>query len=175
MIKKKTTTDFISDITKAFSILSKRKKLYLITFEGINTPHSRDLNFILTNKFFNTINSEVRNSFEYINYLFVIEYGGIISKEKVYDNFISNLGLHAHCVVNTSLSKEQIEYYINVIFRKKPNYKIQDITRSNTKDDLLNYLLKQTKNRLLTCDCYNYKINEEKVSHFVENPFYFPE
>lgn len=157
--KSKDTKDFIQDITNAYSILSKKKKLYMITLEGIYTPHTRDLGFQLTNKFFNSIHKDIRHSYEYINYLFIIEYGGIISKEKEFDNYIEDLGIHAHCIVNTSITKEHLEYYINSLFKSPPNYKIQDISKSDTKENLLNYLLKQSKSGLLTSESYNYKIN----------------
>lgn len=157
--KSKDTKDFIQDITKAYSILSKKKKLYMITLEGIPTTHTRDLGFQLTNKFFNSIHKDIRHSFEYINYLFIIEYGGIISKEKEFDNYIEDLGIHAHCIVNTSITKEHLEYYINTLFKSPPNYKIQDISKSDTKEKLLNYLLKQSKSGLLTPESYNYKIS----------------
>ena len=157
--KTKDNPDFITEITRVFNILSKREKLFMISIEGIPTPHIQDLNFQLTNKFFNTIHRNIKNTKEFINYLFIIEYGGIISKEKEFDNFINDLGIHTHCIVNTSLSKTELEYYINTCFKKIPDYKIQNISRSDTKEDLLNYLLKQNKNNLLTSDSYNYKIN----------------
>lgn len=178
--KDKNTNDYVSDITKAYNKLSQRKKLYFITMSGIPTNHIKDLNFKLTNNFFNnihsdiidlneqitekffhTINKDYKNSLEYLNYLFIIEYGGMISKEKESESFIRNMGLHCHCIVNTSLSKAQLEYYINTSFKRIPNYKIQDITKSNTKEDLLNYLLKQEKTGLLSKDNYNYKILNE--------------
>jgi len=156
--KSKNNPNFITDITRAFNILSKRDKLFLITLDGIHTPHIQDLNFQLTNKLFNSIHKDYNNTFEFINYLFIIEYGGIISKEKEFDVYIQDLGIHSHCLVNTSLSKEQLEFYINTSFKNAPDYKIQNISKSDTKEDLLNYLLKQNKTGLLTKDSYNYKI-----------------
>jgi hypothetical protein len=61
--------DYLPDITKAFTILSKKDKLYHITLKGIPTPHIRDLYFQLTNKLFNAIHRDYQNTFEYINYL----------------------------------------------------------------------------------------------------------
>lgn len=156
--KSKNPTDYISDITKAFTILSKKDKLYHVTLEGIPTKKIENLNFQLTNKLFNTIHKDYSNSYEYINYLFVLEYGGIISKEKVYDVEIKDLGIHSHCLVNTSLSTSQLEFYINTVFEKIPDCKIQNISNSTTKNGLLNYLLKQRATGLMTNECYNYKI-----------------
>jgi hypothetical protein len=82
----------------------------------------------------------------------------MISKSNVSDSFIRNPGLHTHCLVNTSLSKQQIEAYIATSFNKIPTYQIRDISNSTTKDDLLNYLLKQDETGLMTNDSYNYKI-----------------
>jgi hypothetical protein len=59
-----------------------------------------------------------------------------ISKEKVYNSFINDLGIHSHCLVNTSLSIQQLGYYINTCFKTIPDYKIQDISKSNTKEGL---------------------------------------
>ena len=156
--KSKDTTDYLSDITKAFTILSKKDKLYHITLDGIPTKKIENLNFQLTNKFFNKINKHHRNPYDHVNYLFVLEYGGIISKNKVHGSKINNLGIHAHCLVDTSLSKAQLEFYINTAFEKIPDYKIHNISKSTTKDGLLNYLLKQNVNGLMEKDSYNYKI-----------------
>jgi hypothetical protein len=156
--KSKDTTDYLSDITKAYTILSKRDKLYHITIEGIPTPHIQDLSFQLNYKLFNTIVKDYSKSFEYINYLFVVEYGGIISKKNVYDAKIKDLGIHSHCIVDTTLSIPQLEFYINTVFKVITNYKIQDISKSTTKDGLLNYLLKQDETGLMTKESYNYKI-----------------
>jgi hypothetical protein len=156
--KSKNTTDYVSDITKAFTILSKRNKLYHITLEGIPTPHIQDLSFQLTNNFFNRINKDHRNPYDHVNFLFVLEYGGIISKNKVYGSKINNLGIHAHCIVDTSLSQAQLEFYVNTAFERIPDYKIDNISNSTTKDGLLDYLLKQNVSGLMTISSYNYKI-----------------
>lgn len=158
LIRKSRTTNNITDITRAFNYLSPNKNLYYLTLTGIPTANTKDLNFQLTNKLFNTINNDNQNSFEYINYLFIIEYGGTISKSNVSSSPIRNLGLHAHCIINTSLSKSQLDFYISTVFKRIPNYKIQDISNSTTKAGLLNYLLKQSVTGLMTKDSYNYKI-----------------
>ena len=156
--KSKNTTDYLSDIIKAYTILSKKDKLYHITIEGIPTPHIQDLSFQLNYKLFNTIVKDHSKSYEYINYLFVVEYGGIISKGNVYNAEIKNLGIHSHCIVNTSLSIPQLKFYINTAFKVIPDCEIQDISKSTTKDGLLNYLLKQSVTGLMTKESYNYKI-----------------
>jgi hypothetical protein len=158
LIRKSKTTDCRTDITKAFQTLAQKENLYFITITGIITPHVKDLHFQLTNKLFNSIYKDYKKSFEYVNYLFVIEYGGMISKSNVSGSYIRDLGLHTHCLVNTSLSKQQLEVYINTSFKKVPTYKISDISKSTTKDDLLNYLLKQSDTGLMTKESYNYKI-----------------
>jgi len=164
LIKKNPNTpDFISDITRAYQILSKKESLYFITLTGIPTSHVEDLNFQLTNKLFNNIHKDYMNSSEYLNYLFIIEYGGIISKEQEYDNFIRNMGIHVHCLVNTSLSFPQLEFYIKNSFKRVPNCDFKNISKSSSKDELLNYLLKQNKTGLMTSDSYNYKINLNKL------------
>ncbi|WP_295794653.1 hypothetical protein [Mucilaginibacter sp.] len=156
--KSKNTTDYITDITKAFTILSNRKKLYHLTIDEVPTPHIQDFYFQLTNKLFNKINKDHRNPYEHVNYLFIMEYGGVISKREVYNSTIDNLGIHAHCLIDTSLTIPQIEFYLNTVFKTIPNYKLQDISKSDTKEGLLNYLLKQNHTGLMTADSYNYKI-----------------
>lgn len=160
LLKKSLTNDIVTDISKAFNLLSKKDKLYFITIEGISYPHIKDMNFELTNRLFNTIHKEYRNTFEFMNYLFIIEYGGVISKTKLFDTLIEDLGIHCHCLVNTSLTKIQLEYYINTSLKKVPNVDIQDISKSDTKEYLLNYFTKQNKSGLMTRDSYNYKITE---------------
>lgn len=160
--KNNKSPDYINDIAKAYNILSKREKLYFITLEGINTPHVRDLSFQLKNNLFKRIHDDTKffkDSSEYIDYLYIIEYGGIISKEKEFDTFIKDLGIHCHCIVNTSLSKALIISYIENSFKIAPDYKIQDISKSDTKEYLLDYLLKQNKTGLMTRESYNYKVN----------------
>lgn len=44
--KSKDTTNIVEDITKAFTILSKKETLYMITLDGIPTP--RPSRFILS-------------------------------------------------------------------------------------------------------------------------------
>jgi hypothetical protein len=158
LIRKSKTTDNTTDITRAYNNLSQDKNLFFITLTGVPTTNVKDLNFQLTNNLFNTINADYRSSYEYINYLFIIEYGGAISKSNVSNLFLRNLGLHAHCIVDTSLSQQQLDFYINTAFKKIPNYQIQDISQSTTKPALLNYLLKQNNTGLMTKDSYNYKI-----------------
>jgi len=68
------------------------------------------------------------------------------------------MGLHTHCLINTFLSIPQFEFYINTCFKNIPNYKIQDISKSDTKEGLLYYLLKQHNTGLMKSDNYNYKI-----------------
>jgi hypothetical protein len=156
--KSPNNTDYKSDIINAYTILSKKDKLYHITLEGISTPHIQDLYFQLTNKLFNTIHKDYKHTFEFLNYLFVIEYGGVISKKKLFDSYIQDLGIHAHCIINTSLTMDQINFYLNTCFKKIPDIKIQNISKGNEKEGLLNYLLKQDETGLMTSDSYNYKI-----------------
>lgn len=147
----------ITDILKAFNLLLTKKELYHITLTDLTVNHVQELNHILTNKFFNTIHKDYKESFEFINYLFIIEYGGVISKPSI--SIINDLGIHAHLLVNTSLPKGYVEFYINTCFNKIPNYRIDDISKNNNKEGLMNYLLKQhTYSNLLTKDSYNYKI-----------------
>ena len=149
--------NIITDITRAFDILFQKESLYHITITGIPVNHVKQLNHILTNNFFNTIHKDYRKTFEFINYLFIIEYGGAISKPSI--SIIDDLGIHAHLVLNTSLSKRQLEFYINTCFIKIPDYRIDDISGSDNKNGLMNYLLKQDLySKLLTEDNYNYKI-----------------
>lgn len=178
LLKKSNNLNPKTDITKAFNILSKRDKLYMLTLTGIPVSHIRDLNFQLTNNFFNTIHRKIKatneeltgklfekieedykTSFEHIDYLFVIEYGGLISKKNIDTTYIRNMGIHAHCIIDTSLSKDHLEFYVNTCFKRIPNLKMQNISKSNTKPELLDYLLKQEKNGLLTSGSYNYKIS----------------
>ena len=60
----------------------------------IKTSHVSDLNLQITNKFFNTIHKDAKNSFDFINYLFIIEYGGLLSKNEVSDLYIKHGTTH---------------------------------------------------------------------------------
>ena len=132
----------------------------------VEPHHIKDLQFLITNKLFNSIHKDYKNSFEHLDYLFVIEYGGIISKRNVFNTEIKDLGIHCHCLVNTTLPTNVLEHYINTCFKKIPNYKIDNISKSNTKEDLLKYFLKQSKSGFLNRESYNYKIVENRIDYF---------
>jgi hypothetical protein len=118
------------------------------------------LNFTLTNKLFNTIWKDYQKSLEIVNYLFVIEYPGAITK--TYKNYkaaqielelLQECEVHCHIVMNTTLSQEVIESYIYSTFNE-PNIKTIEITNNPKRENLINYFKKQ---QFLCDDSYNYK------------------
>jgi hypothetical protein len=159
----KTTDMAVNELIRIYDIwLSQKKyptsvnKTYHITVGETKAKHESDLHFILTNNLFNRINREIRNTLEHLNYIFVIEYPEIISQGFLIP---TNCNVHAHIVLNTSLNKETLEYYLHSTFGNDSHIKVDDTTKRNDKGEFINYLLKQTKeNKLLTDRSYNFKI-----------------
>jgi hypothetical protein len=114
------------------------------------------LRFNLTNKLFNKIHKDYKQTFEIVNYLYVIEYPTKVSMGNLIpDNCIP----HTHIILETTLPIDVIRNYIKTIFniKKKKDIYIENITKRNDKLNYVNYLTKQIN--ILTDDNYNYKIN----------------
>lgn len=158
--KYRTSNDVMNDMTYAFDLLTrqsdtiKNNKMLSITITDTIAKHEKDLQHLLTNKLFNRIHRDYKHTTEHINYLFVIEYPEVVSKGQYLPTKIDT---HTHIVVNTSIPKEIIEYYIN--YSTKGNVYIEDITKRLDRNNYINYLIKQGNNNLLTDDNYNYKID----------------
>jgi hypothetical protein len=153
----KTTQMIADDIRYSFNKLtSQNNPILSITINNTNCKTAKELRFNLTNRFFNKIYKDYIQSFEVLNYLFVIEYPTIVSM----GNYIPNsCNPHTHIILETTLQIEVIRNYIKTIFdikRKKDIY-IENITKRDDKLNYANYLTKQID--ILTDDNYNYKIN----------------
>jgi hypothetical protein len=157
----KTLEEIYLDLSKTYSkMLNNSGRFYFITITDTNSPHPKHLNFTLTNKLFNTIWNDYKKSFEFVNYLFVIEYPGAFTK--TYKNYkaaqlelelLKECEVHCHIVLNTTLSEEVIESYIYSTFNE-PNIKTIEITNNPKRENLINYFKKQ---QFLCDDAYNYK------------------
>ena len=164
----KTLEDIYLELSKVYSqMLTNGGRFYFITITDTNSPHPKDLNFTLTNKLFNSIWNDYKKSYEVVNYLFVIEYPGAITK--TYKNYkaaqielelLEDCKVHTHIVMNTTLTEEVIESYIYSTF-KSPNIKTIEITTNPKRENLINYFKKQ---EFLSDDSYNYKITLSQPS-----------
>lgn len=158
--KERTSEEVIRDMRYAFDILISQvdklqnNKMMAITITHTIAKHECDLKHLLTNKLFNTIHKDYKMTNEHINYLFVIEYPEVITKG---DYLPTNCGIHTHIVVNTSIPKETIEFYINQ--STKGDVYIEYITKRSDRDNFVNYMIKQGKRNYLTDKNYNYKID----------------
>ena len=136
--------------------------LYHITISKIEVKHAADLRHIITNKVFNSLNKQYKDENNFLNYLFVIEYEGALSKPISNNNKnITGRGEHAHIVISTSIPQHCIENKIKEVFNSKYDCLIQPISDRNDKENLINYILKQEK--LLSKENYNYKILLDKL------------
>ncbi len=152
------------DLSKSYKImLTNKGYFYFITITNTNSRTPKDLNFKLKNKLFNSIWRDYKSSFETINYLFVIEYPGAVSKNhnnitraQIELAVLNKFEVHTHIIINTTLSQETIEYYIQNTFYK-PNINIIEITNNPQRQNLINYFKKQ---KHISDDCYNYKITQ---------------
>ena len=151
----KTTQMIEDDIRYSFrKITSQNNPILSITINNTNCNTAKELRFNLTNRLFNKIYKDYKQSFEVVNYLFVIEYPTIVSMGNLIPKSCKP---HSHIILETTLSIEIVNTYIQNIFEiNKSDIYIEDITKRNDKNNYVNYLIKQ-KN-LLTTDNYNYKI-----------------
>lgn len=161
LIKKKntpkSTQTIVDDIIYSFNkITSQNTPIYAITITNTNCKTTEELRFHLTNKLFNRIHKDYKQSLEVLNYSFVIEYP---TKVSMGNQIPDNCEVHTHLILGTTISKEHIEYYIQTTFRN-PDILIEDITKRDDKMNYANYLIKQK--HLLTDDNYNYKIKLPK-------------
>lgn len=149
----KTAKMIADDIRYSFNKLtSQNNPILSITISNTNCKTAKELRFNLTNKLFNRIHKDYKQTPEKINYLFVIEYPTKIS----IGNLIPETCIpHTHIILETTIPETTIEYYIQTTFRNCDIY-IENITKRNDKMNYVNYLIKQ-KN-ILTNDNYNYKI-----------------
>jgi hypothetical protein len=147
----------IQDITRAFNyLISGAGLLYHITITDIPTKSPQHLKHTIKNGLLKKIWRAYKDIIPIpLNYLFVVEYGGIISYQLDYEK-INNLGLHVHLVLQTNLNKKYLDYYINKLL-KNSNYLIDRIDNNSHKKDLIGYITKQRE--LFTSDNYDYKIN----------------
>jgi hypothetical protein len=158
--KNRNSKEVMEDMRYAFDVLISQvnklqnNKMLSITITHTIAKHEKDLRHILTNGLFNTIHKDYKNSVEHINFLYVIEFPEVVSKGEYLP---TNIGIHTHMVVNTSIKKETIEYYINN--STKGDVYIEDITKRLDRDNYINYMIKQGKTNILTDDNYNYKID----------------
>ncbi|WP_166925027.1 hypothetical protein [Flavobacterium poyangense] len=150
----KTPQMIVDDIRYSFNkIISQNNPIYSITITNTGCKTTEELRFFLTNKLFNQINKDYKNSFEKLNYLFVIEYP---TKVSMGNQIPDNCEVHTHIVLETTISLQHLDHYIQTTF-KNPNIHIEDITKRDDKNNYVNYIIKQKD--LLTNNNYNYKIS----------------
>lgn len=158
--KFRNSKEVMEDMRYAFDVLISQvdklqnNKMLSITITHTRAKHEKDLRHILTNGLFNTIHKDYKKSVEHINYLYVIEFPEVVSKGEYLP---TNIGIHTHIVINTSIKKETIEYYINN--STEGDVYIEDITKRLDRNNYINYMIKQGKTNILTDDNYNYKID----------------
>ena len=162
ILKPNTNINIATDIRNAFAILIKKPMLYHITISQTKPKHAADLRHKLTNGVFNALNKQYKCLNFFLDYLFVIEYEGILSKDISFKNHkeFSGRGEHAHIVISTSIPQRNIENKIKEVFNSKYDCLIENISNRDDKENLVNYLLKQET--ILSKENYNYKISLDK-------------
>jgi hypothetical protein len=150
----KTTQMIANDIRYSFQKLtSQNNPILSITINNTDCKTAEELRFNLTNRLFNKIHKDYKQTPEIINYLFVIEYPTKVSMGNLIPESCKP---HTHIILETTLPKDIIEYYIQSTFRNVDVY-IENISKRDDKLNYANYLTKQIN--ILTDDNYNYKIN----------------
>ena len=150
----KTTQNIKNDIVYSFNkIISQKNPIYFITISNTDISSAEQLRFTLTNKIFNTIHNEYKNTFEVINFLYVIEYPEKVSRGNMMPE---NCEVHTHIILETTLIPQQIKYYIEINFLN-PDIDIIRVDNRNHKMNLIDYVHKQE--HILRNNTSNYKIN----------------
>ncbi len=150
----KTAQMIADDIKYSFQKLtSQNNPILSITINNTDCKTAEELRFNLTNRLFNKIHKDYKQTPEIINYLFVIEYPTKVSMGNLIPESCKP---HTHIILETTLPKNIIEFYIHSTFRNVDVY-IENITKRDDKLNYANYLIKQIN--ILTDYNYNYKIN----------------
>jgi hypothetical protein len=151
----KTTESILSDIVYGFNnLISQNHPIYNITINKTGCKTKEELRFYLTNKLFNKIKNDFKNSDEVINYFFMIEYP---TKVSMGNQIPETCEVHVHIVLGTTLTEQTIKKYILDTFQiQTDKVYIKDITQRDDKHNFVNYLTKQRN--YITTDSYNFKI-----------------
>ncbi len=166
----KTLFEAKNDIVYSFDYLiaknnlkTQNQTLYKIDLTNTKSKHIKHLNFDLKNKFF--VKLERENPTEILDYLFVIEYDGIISIGNQQIDEVDFCKVHSHIVVNTTLPIDLLINQFIAIFpvttfeidyrKNNCDVYIENISKRIDKENYINYLIKQD---YLNEYAYNYKI-----------------
>ena len=166
---RKSIADNMIEIENVYGILTKpylqprpHGRLYHIVISNTKSTSARDLTFRLTHHFFNRVHRELRKTNFYLNYLFVLEYPKAVSLPM---RRIESVDLHAHATINTNIPYLQLGKVLDNILNQRINYYIEDITDRADKENLVQYVTKQSRdNHFLTHDHFNYKIDHRTGS-----------
>ena len=146
------------------NIKTQNQTLYKIDLTNTKSKHTQQLHFDLKNKFF--VKLERENPAEILDYLFVIEYDGIISIGNQQIDEVDFCKVHSHIVINTSLPIDVIKKQLIITFpvstfeiehrRKNCDVYIVNLSKRIDKVKYINYLIKQD---YLNEYSYFYKLN----------------
>ena len=159
------TFNVVDDIRYGFECLMSQTlkeptKSNIIKFDinYTNSKHTKDLNFKLTNKIFNSLHKQFY--YEKLNYLFVIENNEIISRGNYLLDNLDEVRVHTHIVIDTTIPLTILDKKLVQVFGKQSDIYSENITMRNDKELYINYLLKQNReNNYLNYKSYNFKIN----------------
>jgi hypothetical protein len=138
----------------------KQSKSDIIKFDinYTNSKNTKDLNFKLTNKVFNSLHKQFY--YEKLNYLFVIEYNEILSRGNYLIDDLDEVGIHTHIVIDTTIPISYFENKFKNVLGLDCDIHPEIITDRDDKNFYINYLVKQNKeNDYLKNESYNFKIN----------------
>lgn len=159
------TFKVVDDIRYGFECLisqtqKKEIKSSIIKFDinYTNSKHTKDLNFKLTNKVFNSLHKQFY--YEKLNYLFVIENNEILSRGNYLIDDLDEVRVHSHIVIDTTIPLSILQNKFKNELGTQSDIYSEDITKRSDKCFYINYLVKQNKeNNYLTFNSYNFKID----------------
>jgi hypothetical protein len=159
------TFNIVDDIRYGFDCLMsqtriKQSKSDIIKFDinYTNSKHTKDLNFKLTNKVFNSLQTQFY--YEKLNYIFVIEYNEVLSRGNYLIDDLDEVGIHTHIVIDTTIPSSFFVKKFKNVLGLQSDIHFDNITNRNDKKNYINYLVKQNKeNDYLKNESYNFKIS----------------
>ena len=120
-----------------------------------NSKHTKDLNFKLTNKVFNSLYKQFY--YEKLNYLFVIENNEILSRGNYLIDDLDEVRVHSHIVIDTTIPLSILQNKFKNVLGVQSDIYCEDISKRNDKNIYINYLIKQYM--YLNSNSYNFKIS----------------
>ena len=163
--------ELINKFTKCFYFMKRNNEnIYHITITNLKTTKCLAYRSIVRSKLITPIRNYCISRGIGFDGIIAIEYRGDLTKplhRGYYTKPIDDLGTHAHLIISTKLDLEKIKEFRNKVFNSGENILIDDITKRNDIEYLLDYLMKQ--NQIITPDNFWFDLRTKNKKIMVKN------